>query len=106
MDKRQQQVIAKGLRAGNPDAWRALFETYSEPVWRYVARLMGGQSHDVADVVQETFLAAARSAHNYDSQRGTLWMWLCGIASRQIKLHYRRNGQRNSATQQSRAMAV
>jgi RNA polymerase sigma-70 factor (ECF subfamily) len=44
----------------------------------------------VADVVQETFLAAARSAGTYDPTRGTLWLWLWGIARRHVALHYRK----------------
>jgi len=44
----------------------------------------------VADVVQETFLAAARSARGYDPRRGPLWVWLWTIARRQIALHYRK----------------
>lgn len=91
MDRDQQQVVAHGLREGRPDAWDALFVNYSEPIWRYVARMMGNLPHDVADVVQETFLAAARSARSYDAQRGTLNMWLAGIAAHQVKLHYRRS---------------
>jgi RNA polymerase sigma-70 factor (ECF subfamily) len=51
---------------------------------------MGPVSADVADVVQETFLAAARSAGNYDDSRGSLWMWLSGIARIQVALYYRR----------------
>jgi hypothetical protein len=44
----------------------------------------------VADVVQETFLAAARSAGSYDAARGSLWLWLWGIARRHVALHYRK----------------
>jgi RNA polymerase sigma-70 factor, ECF subfamily len=51
---------------------------------------MGAESADVADVVQETFLAAARSARTYDSSRGTLWLWLWGIARRHVAIHYRK----------------
>jgi RNA polymerase sigma-70 factor (ECF subfamily) len=46
----------------------------------------------VADVVQETFLAAARSAAAYDPERGSLWMWLWGIGRNRVALHYRSKG--------------
>ncbi|MDH3719271.1 MAG: sigma-70 family RNA polymerase sigma factor [Planctomycetota bacterium] len=105
MDRHQQQVVAEGLREGRPDAWDALFVSFSEPIWRYVTRMMGNQPHDVADVVQETFLAAARSARTYDAQRGTLRMWLWGIAAKQIKLHYRHSVQRNKVKQACLALA-
>ncbi|NQU23757.1 MAG: sigma-70 family RNA polymerase sigma factor [Candidatus Nealsonbacteria bacterium] len=90
MDQQQQREIARGLREGKTDAWRALYDAYAGPVWRWVARLMGGESADVGDVVQETFLAAARSARKYDASRGPLWGWLIGIARNQVALNYRK----------------
>ena len=90
MDEHQERDVARGLSAGDPDAWRALYDAYATRVWRSVARLMGPCAADVADVVQETFLAAARSACNYDPDRGTLWLWLWGIARVNVALHYRK----------------
>jgi RNA polymerase sigma-70 factor (ECF subfamily) len=90
MDEQQERDVAQGLREGDAGAWRALYEAYAERVWRAVARLMGPESADVADVVQETFLAAARSAAHYDPARGPLWLWLWGIARRHVALHYRK----------------
>ncbi len=90
MDPQQEQQIALGLRDGRTDAWRRLYDTYASEVWRCVARQMGPGSSDVADVVQETFLAAARSARTYDASRGSLWTWLGGIARRHVALHFRK----------------
>lgn len=92
MDEAQAHAIARGLRQGQTEAWHALYDAYAEPVWRTVARLLGASSTDVADVVQETFLAAARSARTFDSERGSLWQWLWGIARTQVALHYRKQG--------------
>jgi RNA polymerase sigma-70 factor (ECF subfamily) len=90
MDKDTEREIAKGLQEGDRQAWLQLYEAYAESVWQNVARLMGYDCPAVPDVVQETFLAAARSAKNFDSRRGSLWIWLCGIARRQIALYYRK----------------
>ncbi len=90
MDDRQEQEIAQGLREGRTTAWHALYDEYCQQVWGAVARRIGAESADVADVVQETFLAAARSAGSYDPCRGSLWMWLGGIARKQVALHFRR----------------
>ena len=73
-------AVSRGLREGDRAAWTALYDEYSVRVWRYAARIIGQDASAVADVVQETFLAAARSAAGYDPKRGTLWSWLCGIA--------------------------
>lgn len=90
MDKNREQEIAKGLQEGYREAWLQLYETYAESVWRNVARLVGGDSATVADVVQETFLAAARSARRFNPRRGSLRVWLLTIARRQVALYYRK----------------
>jgi RNA polymerase sigma-70 factor (ECF subfamily) len=90
MDKNTERAIAEGLQKGNRQAWLQLYEAYAEPAWINIARLTGGDSSAVADLVQETFLAAARSARNFDADRGTLWVWLWAIARRQIALYYRK----------------
>ncbi len=89
LDPTHQSDVIRGLLAGSRDAWTALYDAYSTDIWRYVARSLGGDAAAVSDVVQETFLAAARSAHNFDPQRGTLWNWLCGIAHHQVTAHWR-----------------
>jgi RNA polymerase sigma-70 factor (ECF subfamily) len=90
MDNQREHEVAQGLREGNTDAWRTLYEAYAERVWLAVARRMGPELPDVADVVQEIFLAAARSAATYDAARGSLWGWLSGITRRHVALYYRR----------------
>jgi RNA polymerase sigma-70 factor (ECF subfamily) len=91
MNKDAEQEIAEGLQQGDRQAWLELYEAYAECVWNNVARLMGLDCPAVADVVQETFLAAARSAVNFDPERGSLRIWLHGIARRQIALYYRKH---------------
>jgi len=93
MDDQTQRQVVQGLRQGSRSAWLAVYDAYAERVWRGVVRLMEPGSAHVADVVQETFLAAARSAHGFDPRRGSLWGWLWGIARRQVALHRRREAQ-------------
>ena len=90
MDKNSEREIAQGLQQGNSHAWLQLYEAYAEPVWRNISRLTGCDSTIVADIVQETFIAAARSARNFRPDRGTLWVWLWTIARRQVALYYRK----------------
>ena len=90
MDEHMEQVIAAGLRHGDCQAWTQLYEAYAQSLFREVSRLMGGNPADVADVVQEAFLAAARSARQFDPDRGTLWGWLLGIARNQVALYWRK----------------
>ncbi len=90
MEIQQERSIAQGLTEGREEAWRALYDAYARPIWQYVARRMPPDSSDVADVVQETFLAAARSARQFDATRGSLANWLYGIARNHVALHFRR----------------
>jgi RNA polymerase sigma-70 factor (ECF subfamily) len=89
-DLLDESLLAESLRTGNPEAWQALYDRYSVRLWRFVAKLLGSDSHSVADAVQETFLAAAASARRFDPQRGSLWNWLAGIAHHQVTQHWRR----------------
>ena len=90
MDKNTEQEIAEGLQKGDRQAWLQLYEAYVGPVWRNISRLTGGDTAVIADLVQETFLAAARSARNFNAGRGTLWVWLWTIARCQVALYYRK----------------
>lgn len=89
LDESDQLAVIRGLRDGHQDAWTALYDGYSTDVWRYVARLVGSTTVEVADVVQDTFLAAAKSARQFDPNRGTLWSWLTGIAHHQVSNYWR-----------------
>ena len=95
LDEPDQTAVIRGLRDGQRDAWATLYQAYSADIWRYVARLVGASSADVADVVQETFLAAARSAVRFDPDRGTLWSWLTGIAHHQTSLYWRQSARQS-----------
>jgi len=90
MNKNTEREIAKGLRQGSRQAWLQLYEACAEEIWRNVSRLAGYDSGAVADIVQETFLAAARSARHFEPDRGSLRGWLWTIARRQVALYYRK----------------
>ena len=52
--------------------------------------MIGPDAAAVADVVQDTFLAAARSAGSFDPHRGSLWMWLAGITRNRVGDYFRK----------------
>ena len=106
LDEPDQLAVIRGLRDGSRDAWTALYDGYSADIWRYVGRLIGGQSSEIADVVQETFLAAARGARQFDSTRGTLWSWRAGSAHHQAAAHRRRSGKIERVRELAEAGAI
>jgi RNA polymerase sigma-70 factor (ECF subfamily) len=72
-------LIAR-MRSGDRTAFDSLYTMFSERVWRYVARLVGGDADMVAEVVQETFLKVARSHQQHDPERGNVAGWIFAIA--------------------------
>ena len=89
MSDDQDDQIAAGLRAGNSEAWAALYDACFDRVWNLAARMIGPDAQAIADVVQETFLAAARSAGNFDPRRGPMWLWLAGICRNHVATCFR-----------------
>jgi RNA polymerase sigma-70 factor, ECF subfamily len=95
MSDDQDNQIAAGLREGSSDAWDALYDAYFDRVWNLAGRMIGPDAQTVADVVQETFLAAAQSAREFDPGRGPLWLWLAGICRNHVGLCFRRRRRDN-----------
>ena len=70
--------VAKA-RLGDADAFRALVERHSRPLFRLAFRMTGNQ-HDAEDVVQESFLRAWRQLGKFD-ERASFGTWLYRIAT-------------------------
>jgi len=70
--------VAKA-RLGDADAFRALVERHSRPLFRLAFRMTGNQ-HDAEDVVQESFLRAYRQLGKFD-ERASFGTWLYRIAT-------------------------
>lgn len=84
--------LARRLTSGDENAWAELYEQFADRVWRWCVRLMAFHRQDAADVMQEAFLAAAKSARRFDATRGNLSQWMFGIVRRQAALHVRKTG--------------
>jgi RNA polymerase sigma-70 factor, ECF subfamily len=65
-------------RRGEPEAFRLLVETYSQPLWRAAFRILGDATA-AEDAVQETFLRAWRALDRFEEQ-AELSSWLYRIA--------------------------
>jgi RNA polymerase sigma-70 factor (ECF subfamily) len=81
--------IVQGLQGGHRWAWEALCRQYSPRVWKYVARLVGGDEEVVADVFQETMLAVAKAGRSVAPET-RLWPWLAAIGHNQAALYWRK----------------
>lgn len=60
------------------DSFDQIYQTYFDPVYRYVLSL-SGSTQTAEEITQETFFKAMRSLHQFQG-RSSLKSWLCAIA--------------------------
>jgi RNA polymerase sigma-70 factor, ECF subfamily len=77
MEDRDHDLVEQA-RAGDQEAFRALVEGHSRPIFRTAFRILGDEPQ-AEDVVQETFLRAYRSLGKFDG-RSQFGSWLYRIA--------------------------
>jgi len=82
------QAALEALKRGEIGALGLLYDRYSGVVYAFVRRA-ASDANDVDDVVQATFLSAAKTASSHDGKQ-TCRSWLVGIAGR--ILYRRRRG--------------
>ena len=77
-DSTDHQLIEQ-FRNGSPEAMEKIVERYEESIFNFGLR-MCGQVQDAEDIMQETFLNALRSLHNFREET-KLKNWLFRIAA-------------------------
>lgn len=88
----------------SPDDWEQLVHRHQETVWRYV-RYLGAESSEADDLVQETFLALARSDFEQHSPAQTVG-YLRSVARNQLLMLRRRQRRDAALTSLEEADAV
>jgi len=87
--KTNEAQFIKDLRRGDPGAVTELYNTYADRIYSLVFHQVG-RNHEVAqDIVQETFVAALKSAAKFRNQ-SKVYTWLCSIANKKVSDFYRR----------------
>ncbi len=88
-----------GARAGNQGAWDRLFRRYQLPLYVYAYELVSNEQ-DALDVVQESFINAARHIHSLqrDEKFGS---WLFGIAHQKCIQVWRKRTRHPTAPEES-----
>ena len=77
------------VHQGDEDAFRVLFRRHTPSVYQFVLRLVGGDVQEAEDVVQETWMRAARGLEGFRWQ-SALRSWLTGIALNRVRETARR----------------
>jgi len=83
----REQLPVPQARAGEPEAWDALFHRYQLPLYVYVFELVHEEQTSL-DIVQETFIAAVRHIGSLRDD-GKFGSWLFGIAHQKCAQRWR-----------------
>jgi len=67
-------------QGGSEPAWRRLFESHFDAVYRFCVVLTEGRRELAEEAAQQAFIAAARQLGRYQPMQGTFRAWLLGIA--------------------------
>jgi RNA polymerase sigma factor (sigma-70 family) len=88
-----EQALVARARAGEDEAWKQLYGSYYDPIYRYL-RARSDDITTAEDLAADVFVAAVRSIERYRGERPVL-AWLFGIARHIALDHARRRGRRN-----------
>jgi RNA polymerase sigma-70 factor (ECF subfamily) len=84
----REQLPVSQAKAGEPEAWDALFRRYQLPLYVYVFELVHDEQTSL-DLVQETFIAAVRHIGGLRDD-GKFGSWLFGIAHQKCIQRWRK----------------
>ena len=105
LDQQQELLIGADLSRRQELGLARLYEAYAEGGFCAGARLLGPQTSDVADVVQETMMAA-RSAATFDPSAGFALAVALGHRPQSRALHLRKQERRDRLTKASAWLAA
>jgi len=74
------RLVELYLERRRESAFRALYRRHTPALWPFALRLCGGREDEAEDLVQETWLRAARGLERF-RWRSPLRTWLLGIAA-------------------------
>jgi len=99
-DRRADIRLAKGLKAGKSGAWDQFYALYGSALFRFVMTLSDECKVRASDVTQDVMVTALERIKTYDPKRGSLWAWLCGIATNKGREYLRRAVRENHLQKQ------
>jgi RNA polymerase sigma-70 factor (ECF subfamily) len=76
--------LAYRIARGDTQAWDEFFEAYFPWAYRFAYRHLGRSRADAEDLCSDILMTAARSIRRFDPSRGTLDLWLLGIARHRL----------------------
>ncbi len=80
--------LVKDLRRRDPMAVAELYNTYADRIYSLVFNQVDRNREVAQDIVQETFVAALKSAARFRGH-SKIYTWLCSIANKKVSDFYR-----------------
>jgi RNA polymerase sigma-70 factor (ECF subfamily) len=85
----EDRELVEKLKRREPTAVVELYNAYFDRIYWLVFSQVGGNQDATQDIVQETFLAAFKSANRFHG-RSKVYTWLYSIANKKVADFYRR----------------
>lgn len=76
---RDDQELLRQLAKGNERAFKALYDRYQGPIYRFALHMSGNRA-TAEETTQEVFTRIITNSKGYDAARGTVGSYLFGIA--------------------------
>jgi RNA polymerase sigma-70 factor (ECF subfamily) len=96
--------LVQDLRRRDPMAVAELYNAYADRIYSLVFNQVGRNREVAQDIVQETFVAALKSAAKFRGH-SKIYTWLCSIANKKVSDFYRRK-KRQTKYQTSEALEL
>jgi RNA polymerase sigma-70 factor (ECF subfamily) len=82
--------LARRIARGDLLAWEAFFHQYAPWAYRFAYHHLSANQADAEDLCSEIMMAAARAIGGYNPGRGSLDVWLLGVARHRLARFCRR----------------
>lgn len=83
-DRSDRELAGRVVEGGDEAAFRTLYRRHTPAVYQFVLRLVGGDAQEAEDVMQETWMRAARGLGSFRWE-SAFRSWLTGIALNRVR---------------------
>jgi RNA polymerase sigma-70 factor (ECF subfamily) len=83
-------AVARAVAGGDADAWDRFFDRFLNWAYRFSYYHLGMNKADAEDLCSDILDTAARNIGKYDATRGSLDVWMLGLARHRLALFCRR----------------